>query len=516
MNRREFLRSTAAMTGSLAFRAPRLIGQQAGGKQRYTPTHFASPTGAGRHDGSRGNEWTLAEAYANAVAGCRVQFAPGTYIVQSGRSRTQAFTPRHDGTAASPIVFFAEHPAVYRSEASLHTTWVSDFAAHGLGSVTGHADRAPGGHYVVWDGISMRQINGAWNNGELGVVSLFGGGNLNVKFLRCLFDQLGQGQLEAQNNWGAVFIQQTSGMEFADCIFRNIPGSPGDENAQPIVAYAAGELEIHHCEFRDNNGGSLWLKGVQAGSTHDNRPVRLHHCLHEGYTSLSLGFGAVGQGNIQDGAFCDFTQNIWHPADDGLGISIAWRDLSGGSAPRNVRMVNNTIVGSIPFHGGEEAFHRLQTITDTDDIWRDSMFMNNIVHQMGSRVAYIYVQYGNRTPAAFRKMRIDHNCYASGFDNYAGGSLGPWRKLEQDVHTFIGNPRFQDMSAGNFRLQPNSPVLATGSHPGLDVLNLQGKGPDAKINMGAYVSPDMSDTIGIRPESVTNTLPFVWSWPYAA
>jgi hypothetical protein len=114
---------------------------------------------------------------------------------------------------------------------------IADGKLHGTGSVTGHAERVPGGHYVVWDGISMRQVNGAWDSGELGVVSLFAGGDLRVKFLRCLFDQLGQGQLEAAFNWGAVFIQATNGIEFADCIFQNIPGSEGDENAMPIVTY---------------------------------------------------------------------------------------------------------------------------------------------------------------------------------------------------------------------------------------------------------------------------------------
>lgn len=515
MNRRQFIRSATAVAATGWSGGPRAAAG-AQGPARFVPTHFASPAGAGRHDGTADNEWTLVEAYANAVAGHRVQFAPGTYHAQSGPVRTQALTPRNSGTAANPIVFFAEHPAVYhRANPERHTTWVSDFKIHGLGSVTGHAERVPGGHYTVWDGISMRQTNGAWNSGELGVVSLFGGTDLQVKFLRCLFDQQGQGQLEPAFNWGAVFIQSTTGIEFGDCVFQNIPGSLGDENAMPIVTYAAGELEIHHCEFRNNNGGSVWLKGQPGGNTHDNRPVRLHHCLHTGYTGLSLGFGAVGQGDIQKGQFFDLFQNVWHPAANGLGVSIAWRDLSNGAAPRNVRMVNNTIVGPVPADGGEEAFHRVQTITDDNDIWRDCVFSNNIVHHQRSGVDYIGVQYGNRTPSAFQKIRMDYNCYSSEFSDYAGMDLTAWRKLGQDVHSFVGDPRFRGLKTGDFRLEPNSAVRATGSHPGLDVLNLQGQGTDAKIHMGAFVTDDMSDTIGVRPEAVTNTSPLVWTWPYA-
>jgi hypothetical protein len=483
---------------------------------RYAPTHFASPGGAGRHDGSRGNEWTLAEAYANAAAGNRVQFAPGTYVARSGRVRTQASTPRHNGTAQAPIVFFAQHPAVYHTNhPERHTIWVSDGAQTGTGSVTGHAENVSGGHYVVWDGISMRQVNGAWNSGELGVVSLFAGGSLNVKFHRCLFDQQGQGQLQPAFNWGAVFIQQTSAIEFADCIFQNIPGSHEDENAMPFVTYAAGELEVHHCEFRNNAGGSAFFKGVQSGSAYDNRPIRWHHCRHLGFTSLALCLGAVGQSDVQPGKFCDVFQNVWQPDPKGVGLTIWWRDVSGGRAPRNVRLVNNTFAGPIAFAGGEEAMHRVATIGDQDDIWRDSMFVNNIVQHTSSNVAYIGVQYGKSSPAGFKKLVSDYNCYAADFRHYAGMDLGAWRKLGQDVNSFFGAPRFRDAKSGDFRLEAASPIRATGANPGRDVLNLLGHGVAGKINRGAYITTDMSDVIGIRPEAVTNALPLVWTWPYA-
>lgn len=514
MRRRTFLgRAALASAWATASRSPTADAQPTA--SRFVATHFASPSGAGRHDGSRGNEWTLAEAYANATAGSRVQFSPGTYLSFSGPRRQDALTPAHNGTATEPIVFFAEHPAVYhRANPERHTTWVSDFKAHGLGSVTGHSERASGGHYVVWDGLSMRQVNGAWNSGELGVVSLFAGGQLNVKFLRCLFDQQGEGQREPGNNWGAVFIQQTSGIEFADCVFTNIPGSHGDENAMPVVTYATGELEIHHCEFLSNSGGSVFLKGVQAGSRHDNRPVRLHHCQVRGFTSHAIGLGAIGQNDIQAGRYCDIFQNVFSPAPGGLGLSLWWRDLSGGTAPRNVRFVNNTLVGSIPDEGGEEGLHRLLTISDSNDVWRDCMFMNNIVQHDRAGTNYAGIQYGARTEVAFKKLRSDHNCFSPGFGDYAGMSLADWKRLGNDRRTYIGNPRFVGVKSGDYRLAPDSPLRAGGSSPGLDVLNLLKTGA-AAINMGAYVTPDQSDSIGLRPQSVTASLPLTWTWPYA-
>jgi hypothetical protein len=141
--------------------------------------------------------------------------------------------------------------------------------------------------------------------------------------------------------------------------------------------------------------------------------------------------------------------------------------------------------------------------------------MNNIVHQMGSRVRYVYVQYGERTTAAFTKMRFDHNCYAADFNDYAGLSMRAWRDMGQDINTFIGNPRFRDIQGADFRLSPDSRVRASGQRPGRDVLGLLGQGTNAPINMGAYIAGDDSDIVGIRPRPLTDRLPLNWTWPYA-
>jgi len=130
-----------------------------------------------------------------------------------------------------------------------------------------------------------------------------------------------------------------------------------------------------------------------------------------------------------------------------------------------VRIVNNTFVGPIPFEGGEEALHRLQTITDNDDIWRDSMFVNNIVDHTTENVAFIGVQYGKNTPAAFKKLRSDYNCFSKPFRRYAGMDLAAWKTLGQDVNSIVANPRFRDAKSGNFRLEANSPIRATGPNP---------------------------------------------------
>lgn len=60
-----------------------------------------------------------------------------------------------------------------------------------------------------------------------------------------------------------------------------------------------------------------------------------------------------------------------------------------------------------------------------------------------------------------------------------------------------------------------SAALASSANPAVDVLNLIGQGTAATINMGAYITDDMGDPVGVRPESVTRVPPIVWSSPYA-
>ena len=93
--------------------------------------------------------------------------------------------------------------------------------------------------------------------------------------------------------------------------------------------------------------------------------------------------------------------------------------------------------------------------------------------------------------------------------------LPGWKKTGQDTHSYFGSPRLRDPKNGDFRLAANSPVRATGANAGLDAFNLQRTGQTARINMGAYITADMTDTIGIRPEAVTSVQPLTWSWPYS-
>ncbi len=66
------------------------------------------------------------------------------------------------------------------------------------------------------------------------------------------------------------------------------------------------------------------------------------------------------------------------------------------------------------------------------------------------------------------RVRMDRNCYwkegGKPFD-FAGLTLGAWRKLGRDRHSITADPGFRNPQKRDFRLGPGSPALKTGFRP---------------------------------------------------
>lgn len=473
-------------------------GPAEGPTARYVATHFVTPDADGTGDGSRENPWTWAQAYENAVAGNRVQFAPGQYDSPGNdEGRTFVFGPEHSGTEAEPIVFFAEYPAIYNPE-PMHSLLYNDVPTRGLGTVTG---ARPGTTYVTWDGFSMRQGPNNVYGSEESVWSAWYSDHLRV--LRCLFDQQGMGFDEGgANNWGAIFMQVVHHVEIADCIFRNIPGA--DENTATYLVYGVGEVEIHHSLFQ-NTWSNFNIKGVQLDAEYDLRPHRIHHNRLESWDGRMITLVQVGQGNRQPDAFCDFFQNVFVADDANLGIVYA---PVSDDTPRGFRFVNNTFYGDTHkgADGEDQGFHTFfGAIPPGSQHWMDSLFQNNVVHITGLVTDLVHVSSGGAAMPELSRLAHGYNHYSPSFedDDFAGDSLASWQAAGQDVGSLRGDPMFRDAAAGDLRLMDASPAMTAGR----DVLQLLGGSADAPIPMGAYITPDQNDVIGVRPRVVTDSMP---------
>lgn len=132
--------NTGSNTGSSGYTAPPVIS----GWPPYTPTHYVTVSGAGSHNGSLGNEWTLLEACNNVTAGNIVEVASGTYT-DSLATFDQAFEPVNSGTSVNQIIFYSgvKHGATLSQlNSGLHAVSMKNIS------------------YITWDGFSI--VGGLW------------------------------------------------------------------------------------------------------------------------------------------------------------------------------------------------------------------------------------------------------------------------------------------------------------------------------------------------------------------
>ncbi len=494
MKRREFLET--AMAGALVGgTVPSVLAGTASGlppaTSRYIPTHFVTAEATGGGDGSRERPWTWVEAYQQADAGMKVEFAPGIYHSpgNDARGRAYVFGPRRSGSSGSPIVFYARVPAVYSDDDSTHSQLV--IGAPG-GTCTG---AMIGTQHVTWDGFSMRQTAGNNFGSEESVWSAWGSSHLRL--LRCLFDQQGIGyQGPGANNWGAIFMQVVDHVEIADCRFLNIPGV--DENTATYLVYGVGEVELHHCEFT-NNWQNFYIKGVPPDAKYDLMPHDIHHNLIRNWTSEMLVMFTVGQRGLNPTSYCDFRQNSF--STDRRNLSISYRSWPE-TAPRQFRFVNNSFFGRTHpgAEHGEGGFHWYGgALMPSSRIWSKSLFQNNVVEMSSGARDFVYISAGGHTREAVGRYVHDYNYY-NNIRRFYGGSFGSWQRGGQDVHSLRGDSPFVDGAGGDLRLKTDSKARSAGR----DVLGLLGQGSDVPINMGAYILPGDADVLGVRSQAVTD------------
>lgn len=222
------------------------------------------------------------------------------------------------------------------------------------------------------------------------------------------------------------------------------------------------------CDFRYSGMSVGWSWGYDPSSAHDNI-IEYNHIHHVGKGQLSDMGGiytlGVSPGTVLRGNY------IHHILSNGK-ISGGW-GLYTDEGSSYIHLEDNVILhtrtGSFHQHYGREntvrnnifAFsEREQLIRSRQEEHLSFYFVSNIVlYNNGSLLGS---NWGNGN------YRMDHNVYwdlSGAVVDFAGQNLDEWRATGQDVNSVIADPLIKDVTAGDFRLAPDSPAVKMGFRP---------------------------------------------------
>jgi hypothetical protein len=455
------------------------------------PNRFVTAGATGGGAGTEADPWTLAEAMANATAGDRVEVAPGVYRgAATGDRYLPTFRPATSGTADAPIVFCARHPAVHsEDDPSLWSVIQNDGVAPG-DSANSPAFGVTNASHIVWDGFAVDQADAPWRP-DTSPVTIVGASFVQIRRSRIV----ARDRPFYDNNNG-VRIDYSDHVVISDnrilCV-----DADGDGANDPggIQAYDSGYFEWAYNEIRDCDTG-FHPKGVHEGSEHHLLPGSIHHNLVVGAESgvYVQAVPGVGDELVRPEDYLDVFQNVF--VDGYAGVTL---NPVGDGHCRRLRFVNNTFVGMDPVHGAA-----LQLVwVPGPTSFGLSMWRNNIVASMAGAYGFYGGDEAERLAGLDRidfddnrffevgamVVVTDHVVFASVLEE-----LAAWQARGNDERSSSADPGFVDLAGRDLRLAAGSSARGAG----VDVLNLRGGGTSAPIDLGAYVTGDPSETVGIR------------------
>lgn len=386
-----------------------------------------------------------------ARAGDTVIVRAGTYHTTQGVGERYdpIYNPVNSGTAGNEIIFRAEGFVALESSTS------------GRGEpIIGAWQR----DYIVWDGFYIDE-NSVHTKADTGPVTIFGSDHITIQNLVIH---------GSTPNWGdnhnAIRVEGASDILIRNNELSGTRGANNMYNGSAIMMYDCSNVIVEHNTIHDGQGG-VFIKGQHGPYANNNITVR-YNLLY------NLAVGVTHSITSAEGRpFGTRTyQNIIYDTEYGI-IFIGATDRT----PANVHVLNNTI------HNAYAGFFLKPGTAG----WSDNLFHNNIIS--ASNIAIQGEDITDVTGA-----RFSHNTYHStdvlARVSYTNYSLGAWQsRFNQDtVGTNESNPMFADSANHDYHLSANSTLL----NAGVDILNLQGRGTNASVNIGAYVSGD--ELIGIN------------------
>jgi hypothetical protein len=288
---------------------------------------------------------------------------------------------------------------------------------------------------------------------------------------------------EGTDNWSGIRTEYASGCTFTDNLITGF--NRGNTHSFGLISYDSQDNIFENNHVEGTNG--IILKGERTV-----RPTGWK--IRKNFIKATLDSGI----SLYYADEADVSQNIIIASRFGfLGITHAGAD--GGFS--DSRICNNTIYLANPDNNDGGAFGFIKGLGD-NDVFNGNVVSNNIVHSCRNVINSIDGTIPDSEFTGAGSFVFKHNNYYNTlgtFAKLADGNLNyaAWQSLGQDsdlVASLTSDPMFNDPDNDDFTLDADSPARLAGR----DVMQLLGGAASASINMGAYITSDMSDEIGIR------------------
>lgn len=430
----------------------------------YDPNKFVTANATGSGDGSEQNPWTLAQAMAEAQAGDRVRVGPGVYTgPDTGLRYEPSFYPANDGTDGNPIVFFAQHRAVYspndRSEIRCGSTGVGGCPAFGTLNNS----------HVIWDGFYVDEANSP-STPDTGPVVVWGSDHASIEY--CVIENA---TYDVLDNHNALRIEGVEDITIRNNRFSGTKALVGfSQNYASVMAYDSRRVLVEHNEFDDSDVG-IFVKGDHGPGLGEFR-IRYNRFTNIRWSAIELGGTKTGS----DYAGTEVYQNLVVGSVAGIDL-ISYDAIS----PVEVSTHHNTLVDveqAIVIRG-----------PNGPNVHAGTKVLNNLIVGANAGVQ-VHITASSLPGYVANGLGSDYNFFddcahvgvletwiGDGGPSYA--TLSAWQNASGfDMHSTAGSAGFVAAGAGDYHLAAGS-AAATASDSG---------GP-----VGAFLNE--GDLVGVAP-----------------
>lgn len=395
-----------------------------------TQWYYVDATASGGGSGSEAAPWTLAEAWAaNLQPGKGVRIKPGNY------TQSTAVTLQQSGTAQAPIWFVADD-----------ITSMPVINGGGTGYVLTQQNA-----YIGIYGLEITNMPGVgFGQGADGIETH------HITVESCYFHDI---EGEGGNNIAALRMDKVSKSVFRNNLIVNITSSNAQDDGHAWETYQGENNLFEHNEVINAKTG-FYIKLPTANL--ENGHIVRRNIFKDIRGAFFEIYGNSGEPQVHD-------KNI---VAENLSINAPFTDLSRelNIQPRNLYMVNNTIIGAGWSVDGHASFRCWNNIVDGR---QDGTDLNILI-----RPGWLAADYG-QDYGVTEVVKVDYNCYPKdvyAYDQSAGtnyNGLASWQSAPNstslnlspagpDANAFVADPMYANAASDDYSLSTGSPCIGAG------------------------------------------------------